>query len=63
MVMVDDYGCAEKNNLPVLWSLWHIKNRKNSDLVCKKYMDVCVVMVWCVCAHTCDFQQLMRKLM
>ena len=54
MGLVGGYGCAEKTNPPVLClSICHIKNRKGSDLVHKNCMDVCVVMVWCVCARTC----------
>ena len=46
-------------------SMWHIKNRKISDLVYKEGMDVLggVVearnaTVWCVCARNCDLRQL-----
>ena len=55
MGLVDGYGCAENTNPPVLClSIGLLENRKSSDLVYKKCMDVCVVMVWCICACTCD---------
>ena len=59
--VVHGLGCwlwllCRKKKSPVLMclSIRHIEDRKSSDLVYKKSMNACVVMVWCVCVRTCD---------